>query len=318
MDLMPQSPADLDRHDTDPSTSWLSVHDDDANDEITPHLGTDYGAIPYPTQPETVIPIDPAILGDETAGASTHDWQGGCDSDFVSSNELLQEWGSIRDHFASTPEREPRQQSTALGVVPSYDLLDPQIHPLSGSHITETETATAPDVFRATGKSSEDMPFNKRGSPLEYDSGQPFKRVRTGTTPSEDANLPLLPTLCSQFLATLLDGRLEFLSWLFEGALARCTSAFPTAPTPSLDRAQSKGPRHRQAQHPVTTTSETGRLSFRRRRLWGPEEIELLVQLRKVEKRSWSDVVKRFTEQFPGRTAGSIQVYWSTNLKDEQ
>ncbi|GFF57983.1 hypothetical protein IFM46972_10964 [Aspergillus udagawae] len=40
---------------------------------------------------------------------------------------------------------------------------------------------------------------------------------------------------------------------------------------------------------------------------WVPEEEELLGL-------PWSDVIRLFSEQYPGRTQGSIKVYWSTNL----
>jgi hypothetical protein len=47
---------------------------------------------------------------------------------------------------------------------------------------------------------------------------------------------------------------------------------------------------------------------------WLPEEEELLVKLKRDQSLRWSDVTRLFSEQYPGRTQGSIQVYWSTNL----
>ncbi|EED16658.1 hypothetical protein TSTA_017330 [Talaromyces stipitatus ATCC 10500] len=198
----PRLPLHPDRHDTDPSTSWLSVFDDYTNNEITPPFVTDYGPILHPTRPETILPIDPAILGDETPCALTHDWQDSGDSGFVSFDELSQESDSIRDHFASTPDPQPGQQSTRLGALPSYDRLDQQTH-LSGAHITEAETATAPALQSTGGGSSQE--FNKRRSTPEYDSEQPSKRVCPRTAPSENVNPPLLPTLCSHFLTAPKD-----------------------------------------------------------------------------------------------------------------
>jgi hypothetical protein len=48
---------------------------------------------------------------------------------------------------------------------------------------------------------------------------------------------------------------------------------------------------------------------------WLPEEEDLLVKLRREQGLPWSDVVRLFSEQYLGRTRGSIQVYWSTHLK---
>ncbi|KAL2836343.1 hypothetical protein BJX68DRAFT_37383 [Aspergillus pseudodeflectus] len=47
---------------------------------------------------------------------------------------------------------------------------------------------------------------------------------------------------------------------------------------------------------------------------WLPEEQGLLVKLKKDQGLHWPDVTRLFSEQYPGRSQGSIQVYWSTNL----
>lgn len=51
---------------------------------------------------------------------------------------------------------------------------------------------------------------------------------------------------------------------------------------------------------------------------WSTEEVDLLMKLRKDEGRPWSQVARLFSEQYPGRTQGAIQVYWSTTLKQER
>jgi hypothetical protein len=45
------------------------------------------------------------------------------------------------------------------------------------------------------------------------------------------------------------------------------------------------------------------------------EEGRLLVKLREEQNLAWSEVLKHFTQRFPGRSKGSIQVYWSITLK---
>ncbi|KAK9622321.1 hypothetical protein V6000_007584 [Aspergillus fumigatus] len=61
--------------------------------------------------------------------------------------------------------------------------------------------------------------------------------------------------------------------------------------------------------------SNIPRLSSRKGMPWLPEEEDLLVKLRREQGLPWSDVVRLFSEQYSGRTWGSIQVYWSTHLK---
>jgi hypothetical protein len=53
----------------------------------------------------------------------------------------------------------------------------------------------------------------------------------------------------------------------------------------------------------------------RRRLRWSSEEVDLLLKLRRDEQRPWSEVVMLFSDRYPGRSSGSIQVYWSTTLK---
>ena len=46
------------------------------------------------------------------------------------------------------------------------------------------------------------------------------------------------------------------------------------------------------------------------------EETRLLKKLKIDEQLPWSEVYRRFTKKFPGRTLGSMQVYWSTKGKN--
>lgn len=48
---------------------------------------------------------------------------------------------------------------------------------------------------------------------------------------------------------------------------------------------------------------------------WSPEEEKLLAELKGEKGLPWSTVTKLFSAQYKGRSQGSIQVYWSTNLK---
>jgi hypothetical protein len=50
--------------------------------------------------------------------------------------------------------------------------------------------------------------------------------------------------------------------------------------------------------------------------LWSSEEKDLLIRLRKDEKQPWLDMIRLFSDQFPGQSPGSIQVFWSMALKN--
>lgn len=130
------------------------------------------------------------------------------------------------------------------------------------------------------------------------------------------------PTVRAQFSALPVEDRLQFLSWLFEGALSHCI------PTPLITDATVSRCISSQdsdvaydcdqpgsntelvdAQH-TPCTRKGLRLSV--------EGDSLLVKLREEQNLAWSEVTKLFAQKFPGRSKGSIQVYWSTTLKKQR
>ncbi|PKX89123.1 SANT/Myb-like DNA-binding domain-containing protein [Aspergillus novofumigatus IBT 16806] len=148
----------------------------------------------------------------------------------------------------------------------------------------------------------------RRKRKLQQLHGQPqqCKRVRgSSATASEEHSFSLLR---SHFTSVLVDECLQFLTWLFEGALPRCMSEFDLRVSECIAQ-----PTHYVSQ-PADSTAlpETSRKGMP----WSSEEIELLLRLRRDEKRAWSEVTRLFLDQFPGRSRGSIQVYWSTTLKN--
>jgi hypothetical protein len=130
-------------------------------------------------------------------------------------------------------------------------------------------------------------------------------------------------TLSSHFSASPVAERLQFLSWLFEGALPRCMSdlkrttyiAPPTVEKEGGDLRSSPRLTRSRERAPALDNSNMPRPSSRKGMPWLPEEEDLLVKLRREQGLPWSDVVRLFSEQYSGRTQGSIQVYWSTHLK---
>ncbi|KAL4914954.1 hypothetical protein BDW62DRAFT_133601 [Aspergillus aurantiobrunneus] len=122
--------------------------------------------------------------------------------------------------------------------------------------------------------------------------------------------------LRSHFVSIPIDERLQFLSWLFEGALPRYQSDFsPTVckagdvrKASRLSLSSSYG--IEQDRHDCGE----GKVSLRKSKKWSSEEANLLLELRGDGKRTWTEVTRLFSERYPGRSPGAIQVYWSTTL----
>ncbi|KAJ6112278.1 hypothetical protein N7523_002100 [Penicillium sp. IBT 18751x] len=129
-------------------------------------------------------------------------------------------------------------------------------------------------------------------------------------------------TVRAQFSALSVDDRLQFLSWLFESALSHCT----LVPSEKDMSASGYFSKHEIDVAPTfsnsSTSGETDDAQYtrpsRKGLSWSVEEDRLLVKLREEQKLAWSEVTKRFVQKFPGRTQNSIQVYWSTTLKNQR
>jgi hypothetical protein len=128
--------------------------------------------------------------------------------------------------------------------------------------------------------------------------------------------------ICAQFSALPAEDRIGFLSWLFEGALTHCALTSPNTDVscPSRYISSCCGGATFDSQHTSLNTEldEMQHNSSRKGLPWSMEEDHLLVQLRDERNLPWSEVVKQFSQRFPGRSKGSIQVYWSTSHKNRQ
>ncbi|EED13976.1 hypothetical protein TSTA_102060 [Talaromyces stipitatus ATCC 10500] len=141
----------------------------------------------------------------------------------------------------------------------------------------------------------------------------PLKHCRSGSPTAEDQC-----TLHSCFSAAPLHERLDFLAWLFKTGLFESLSAASVglpfiqvkASDQRVEPAQSRHRRPRAARNRTCPTSTESRKG----KAWEPDEIKLLVQL-KEDGLPWSVIARRFEKRFPGRSQGTIQVYWSKNLK---
>ncbi|KAK4862968.1 hypothetical protein LT330_010712 [Penicillium expansum] len=131
------------------------------------------------------------------------------------------------------------------------------------------------------------------------------------------------PTVCAYFSALSVDDRLHFLSWLFEGALPRCLPSPSIINDTPVSRCVSD---HDEDMTPTSSNSSTSgdivnaehTRASRKGLPWSVEEGRLLVKLREEQNFAWPEVTKRFCQKFPGRSSGSIQVYWSTTFKKQR
>ena len=123
-------------------------------------------------------------------------------------------------------------------------------------------------------------------------------------------------TLYSHFMSAPLDDHLQFLSWLFEGALPHCMSSSSLTASEERDvlATSCSSTLHEIEQNWCDCRNAWG---SRKNMPWSIEEASLLLKLRKEESQSWSEVARLFLEYYPGRTLGAIQVHWSMTLNKE-
>ena len=215
----------------------------------------------------------------------------------------------LNDYPLRDIEQTPASKETSDVVAPSHSP-DKTVRGLSRSMRPESQRATKPGRQRSKINKVSVVVNNRRMK----NAGQ---RTR--------ANRPVkmsFSLLRDQFSSLPVEERLQFLSWLFEGALSQCLHV----PSRSNDVSKSNDTSKEEG---VTTSSaeqSSGEArvshgmhtcSSRKGLRWLAEENRLLVQLREEESLAWSEVFKRFDQRFPGRSQGSIQVYWSTTLKKQ-
>lgn len=185
-------------------------------------------------------------------------------------------------------------------------MIHQQLQP--SQHNTDPD-ASYPDGVRGDHHVSGQSKSSKRKT--QQSDGRAHKRLQVPSMlpPREDSF-----TLCSHFMSAPLDDRLQFLSWLFAGALPHCMSnSSPTACEERYGLATScSSTSHEIEQNRGDRRKARG--GSRKNMPWSMEEASLLLKLRKEESRSWSEVARLFSERYPGRTLGAIQVHWSTTL----
>jgi hypothetical protein len=258
---------------------------------------------------ENGIPIDPVILTNngpwETEDERQHIQT---DGDAVISETICRYPDPpplLRDTLAESrsPNAYPEaQEGNSRSDSPLHSKSHAQVSADTNPEANIRASSTPLEV-PATGQQSK---RHKRN--LQQSHGQPqlCKRVRVSSATACSENS--FSSLRSHFTSVSIDERLQFLSWLFEGALPRCMSESDLRVSERIAQPT------RYVSQPADSTAlpEISRKGMP----WSSEEKDLLLRLRKDEKRPWSDVIGLFSDQFPGRSPGSIQVFWSTTLKN--
>jgi hypothetical protein len=191
----------------------------------------------------------------------------------------------------------PRDEIASLG------------HDGAESNIMPTNALT---VSKIQEQLSSKSPAGRSKRPRKKASSQPKKGSFTA--------------LKSQFSALPPGEQLQFLSWLFGAAMSRCAfdhptqgvTIPPTARSPELDVPSAQLHGQNCAAFPYTETRPDLPSFTRKGKSWTAEERKLLVRLREELGLSWEKVDREFSKQFPGRSKGSIQVFWCTTLKRER
>ncbi|KAL3470248.1 hypothetical protein BJX99DRAFT_52329 [Aspergillus californicus] len=190
-------------------------------------------------------------------------------------------------------------------------------HPLihDGQQLRPSQQGTSPDVSYANDARGNHHVCGESRSPKrkrQQSDRQTRKRPRAySTSPSKDNSFTAIR---SHFVSLPLNDRLQFLSWLFEGALQHCMSDLSLIVCKDGDArvTSCSSPQDKTQQSSIICREARG--NSRRGMPWSTEEGSLLLKLRQDKKRPWAEVTRLFSEEYPGRTRGAIQVYWSTTL----
>lgn len=277
------------------------------------------------TVEESTIPIDPLILDDEGPSEATEqrptvDQTGNCSLDGQGTTYPFPEPLVVIQNHPDRHLESVECPAFREAKVYSYD----RAHSCERSQeVRPTRQSCQPDVPSCDGRAQ--SPHNGRpshsrarkrkcGRTLRPDR-RPTKRLRATAVVYEKEGS--FSTLSSHFSASPVAERLQFLSWLFEGALPRCMSdlkrtadiAPPTVEKEGGGLRSSRRLTRSRERVPAIDNSDMRRLSSRKGMPWLPEEEDLLVKLRREQGLPWSVVARLFSEQYSGRSQGSIQVY---------
>ncbi|KAL4766945.1 hypothetical protein BDW60DRAFT_170704 [Aspergillus nidulans var. acristatus] len=258
------------------------------------------------------IPIDPVILSDHVPIEDIHLQSSIPQFDNLNIPETTYPYPDppaivpiSPNHYRQSSERDGSEN----GATQTSDYL----HPDACQQVHHIPPDTGPNLPCPNGAEGNNYIRAAKGAKrkAQQSDGRLRKRCRAQSSlpSSEDSFVALR----SHFLSLPLNDRLQFLSWLFEGALPRCNSeALPAARGDAQAKIRRSRPPQGVVQNPGTSRHARG--SSRKGMPWSTEEVNLLLKLRKEEGRPWTQVARLFSEQYPGRSQGAIQVFFSTTL----
>ncbi|KAJ5730149.1 uncharacterized protein N7483_004657 [Penicillium malachiteum] len=147
-------------------------------------------------------------------------------------------------------------------------------------------------------------------------------RNRIGGNPRADSPVPIPSSrLQDQFSSLPVEAKLEFLSWLFQGAISQCsyTASIANCASASGLIPEDEGTSTLPSTELFPDINVVEHSASSRKGLnYSAEEDKLLIKLRKEQALSWSEVTRRFSQIFPGRKQGSLQVHWNTKIEKKQ
>ncbi|KAI2956199.1 hypothetical protein CBS147352_11124 [Aspergillus niger] len=247
------------------------------------------------------IPVDPVILADdgpwmigELQSMHPENYLIGSETSFPYPDPPVALCDTSVYHSDSNTEAE-RQDSDLRSVSPHG-----QGHtrtPCDNAEANISPRDSPPEPFTSSQRSK----LRKRKS--QPTGKQPSKRTRHPiSNPEEDTSSS---ALCTHYLSASANEQLQFLSWLFQGAARRTFVELGT------EMSMNKGEKPAgEVDHPPSRLEHRG--TSRRGKKWSSEEVAFLQELRSDKSKSWSEVTRLFSIRYPGRSRGSIQVYWST------
>ncbi|KAL4977393.1 hypothetical protein BDW66DRAFT_158998 [Aspergillus desertorum] len=241
-----------------------------------------------PEAPDDNIPVDPVILAD------LEGW------------EDLQPHAPQADSLITTEKACPYPDPPTILYSPINYSRDPNER--VGGKGGDTQTSNCDHLPTNSCQQVHPSPHSANPKPSFLKDPKQL-RARSLLPPREDP----FTALQSHFMSLPLDDCLQFLSWLFEGTLSRCMSdTLRMACEEGEARATCHlSTRPEMEQSPVCRGVQG---SSRKGMPWSAEEADLLVKLKKDEGRTWSEVAWVFSKEYPGRSQGAIQVFWSTVL----
>ncbi|KAJ5737257.1 uncharacterized protein N7483_002382 [Penicillium malachiteum] len=147
-------------------------------------------------------------------------------------------------------------------------------------------------------------------------------RNRMGRNPRAGSPVPIPSSrLQDQFSSLPVEAKLEFLSWLFQGAISQCsyTASIANCASASGLIPEDEGTSTLPSTELFPDINVVEHSASSRKGLnYSAEEDDLLIKLRKEQALSWSEVTRRFSRIFPGRKQGSLQVHWNTKIEGKQ